>query len=173
MQLLSPLLIENAISNEVNLCLTKALTVTDYLQMPSLQVKFLPPVFNFRIGSFVFPQLTDLVWGDTICCYILHAQSPVSAGHHQHQNSSGVFLLYKRRHMKYYSLEISKLPSTSKRNFRWNTESFPVVSGFIQGVNMVYLYVKLMISRCFYLLHRPTFTTFWFGYPLSKMNILP
>lgn len=81
MQLLSPLLIEKAISNEVNWCLTKALTVTDYLQMPSLQVKFLPPVFNFRIGSFVFPQLTDLVWGYTICCYILHAQSPVSTGH--------------------------------------------------------------------------------------------
>lgn len=87
MQLLSPLLIENAIRNEVNLCLTKALTVTDYLQMPSLQVKFLPPVFNFRIGRFVFPQLTDLVWGYTICCCILHAQSPVSTGHQQHQNS--------------------------------------------------------------------------------------
>lgn len=87
MQLLSPLLIENAISNEVNLCLTKALTVTDYLQMPSLQVKFLPPVFNFRIGRFVFPQLTDLVRGYTICCCILHAQSPVSTGHQQHKNS--------------------------------------------------------------------------------------
>jgi len=81
MQLLSHLLIENAISNEVNLCLTKALTVTDYLQMPSLQVKFLPPVFNFRIGSSVFLQLADVVWGYAICCCILHAQSPVSTEH--------------------------------------------------------------------------------------------
>lgn len=74
-QLLSPSLIENAISNEVNLCLTKALALTDYLQMSNLQVKFLPPVFNFTIGSFVFPQLTELVWVYTICC-ILHAQFP-------------------------------------------------------------------------------------------------
>lgn len=124
MQLLSPLLIENAISNEVNLCLNKALTITDYLQMPSLQVKFLPPVFNFRIGSFVFPQLTDLVQGYTICCCILHAQSPVSTGH-QHQNTFiRSFLLYTRRYSKYYSLEISKLSSTSARSSRANIDYF-------------------------------------------------
>lgn len=86
LQLLSPLLIENVINNEVNLCLTKALALTDYLQMSNLQVKFLPPVFNFRIGSFEFPQLTDLVWVYAICCCILHTQTPVST-RHQHQNS--------------------------------------------------------------------------------------
>lgn len=126
MQLLSPLLIENAISNEVNLCLTKALTVTDYLQMPSLQVKFWPPVFNFRIGSFAFPQLTGLVWGYTICCCILHIQSPVSTGYQQHQNS--FIRSFPPLHKEAYEIlqpgniktvfHIKKKPNTKKPTFR-------------------------------------------------------
>lgn len=51
-QLLSPSLIENAISNEVNLCLTKALALTDYLQMSNLQVKFFATCFQFQYWQF-------------------------------------------------------------------------------------------------------------------------
>lgn len=176
MQLLSSLLIENAISNEVNLCLTKALTLADYLQMSNLQVKFLPPVFNFRIGSFVFPQLTGLVWVYTICCCVLQAQSPVSTRHNSFHNNVivlwGSFLLYTRRHPKYYNVEVSKLSSTSKRSCRWNNEYFSLINGFIQVVNMVYLHVKLTMSRCFHVLSKLSFTAFSFGYPLSSINIL-
>lgn len=39
------------------------------------------------LAVFLFPQLTDLMWGYAICCSVLHAQSPISTGHHQHQNS--------------------------------------------------------------------------------------
>lgn len=86
--------------------------------MSNLQVKFLPTVFNFRIGSFAFPQLTDLVWVYTICCCILYAQFP------QDINNikivlSGSFLLYARRHPKYCNVEESKLSSTLKRSCRW------------------------------------------------------
>lgn len=166
LQLLSPLLIESAISNEFNLCQTKALALTDYLQMSNLQVKFLPPVFNFRIGSFVFPQFTDLVWVYTICCCIPRAQFP------QDINNikivlSGSFLLYTRRHPK-CNVEVSKLPST----LRGKNDNFSLISGLIQGVNIVYLHVKLTILRCFYELSRPRFTEFLFGYQLLSINIL-
>lgn len=85
---------------------------------------------------------------------------------------SGSFLLYTRRHPKYYNVEVSKLSSTSKRSCRWNNEYFSLMNGFIQVVNMVYLHVKLTMSRCFHVLSKLSFTAFSFGYPLSSINIL-
>lgn len=53
---------------KANLGLTETLTVTDCRQMPVLKEKILwPPVFNFRTGSFAFPELPGIKCGCAIC----------------------------------------------------------------------------------------------------------